>query len=156
MSVTFDTPAPLVSWALTCGHGNGVTEHRFESWVKANGFLATELASHHGSTGHLSVCGDEYCQSGRMMTHALTDNPGPRVNVSGSNAVNLLRAMGLEVQNGSEGTHGSMDADSFKDAIATAYMTNTPMPGTYLNTRLGELLDVAAHAAATGRPVQWG
>lgn len=123
MSVTFEATLGEVSaFGLTCGHENGVTEHRWGNYADAAEFLQKEL-DEHGNTGHLAVCGDEDCRYQRMFTHPILTDPSPQVNVSGGKAVYLLGLLGIEVDEG-EHPSGAMSAHDFLGRVLVAQAIN--------------------------------
>lgn len=176
MSVTFEaTVGPVSGFALTCGHENGVTEHRWGNYADAAEFLQKEL-DEHGNTGHLAVCGDEDCRYQRMFTHAILADPSPKVNVSGSKAIYLLGLLGIEVD---EDDHpsGSMPAQDFLGRVLVAQAINPADAGRpatessagagtvlvdcgrsegYAEHRLAQLREVAEFCISRGRDIQWG
>lgn len=176
MSVTFSAaPSAVAGFALTCGHENGVTEHRWDAYSDAAEFLMKEL-DEHGCTGHLAVCGDEYCRSSRMFTHPILVDPSPEVNVSNANAVHLLGLLGVQVEHDGE-LLGSMSAQDFLGRVLVALAVNPADAGIpvttstapsgmtlvdcgrsegYADRRLAELRDVAEFAVGHDRLIQWG
>jgi hypothetical protein len=175
VSVTFEaTPSASSGFALTCGHENGVTEHRWGAYSDAAEFLQKEL-DEHGGTGHLAVCGDEDCQYQRMFTHAILVDPSPELNVSGSNAIHLLGLLGIEVEDGGHPI-GSMLAQDFLGRVLVAQAINPAdagVPATesrcrgilvvdcgrsegYADRRLAVLREVAEFGVDRGRDIQWG
>jgi hypothetical protein len=177
MSVTFTAElSAIVAWAFTCGvHDNGVTEHRFGSHADAEAFLKAELDAH-GCTGHLAVCGDQYCKTDRMFAHGIEEAPSPELNVSKWNAPVLLGLIGITADDDDE-LVGSMDAEQFLGAVMMAQAINPAdagVPATearsegglrvidcgrregWSDDRLDALREIAEFAVATGRKVQWG
>lgn len=175
MSVTFETtPSAVAGFAFTCGHENGVTEHRYGSYKDAAEFLQAEFDAH-GGTGHLAVCGDEDCQFMPMFTHAIQKDPAPDVNVSNTNALHLLDLLGVAVEDG-EPLMGSMSAEDFLGRVLVARAVSPAdagVPATviagagatvihcgrsegYSDTRLGQLHALAEFAVSRGRTIQWG
>lgn len=176
MSVTFEAAlGPVSAFAFTCGHENGVTEHRYGTYSDAAQFLQAEI-DEHGGNGHLAVCGDEGCQYQNMFTHAILVDPSPEVNVSGSNALHLLDLLGITVE---EGDHpmGSMSAQDFLGRVLVAQAVNpvdAGRPSTesaanngmpivdcgrsegYADRRLDQLREVAEFGVNRGRDIQWG
>jgi hypothetical protein len=148
MSTTFSTvPGPVTGFAISCVHGP--TEHRFESYPAVQAFLQTELDAH-GGTGHLAACGDDFCAAMRMSVEPLEADPSPRMNVSGSNAVALLRLLDYPV----DGYSGSDTAGDFLGRVLAAQADDTDSTG-YTAGRLAELHGIAEFSAARGRDVQW-
>jgi hypothetical protein len=175
MSVTFDTtPSAVAGFAFTCGHENGVTEHRYGNYSDAAEFLQAEL-DEHGNTGHLAVCGDEDCQWRRMMVHPIEVDPSPYVNVTTTNAFHLLGLLGITVEDG-EHPMGSMSAADFLGRVLVAQavspadagvppVTTTYESGTtvincgrregYSEDRLEQLHELAEFAVDRKRAIQW-
>jgi len=106
MSVTFTAElSAITGYTFECGvHDNGITAHRFGTFADAEAFLIAEMDAN-GCTGHLAVCGDEFCQEDRMFILALEEAPAPEVNVSVFNAVHMLGLLGIETTN----EHGEID-----------------------------------------------
>lgn len=175
MSVTFGTsPSAVSGFAFTCGHDNGVTEHRYGSYTDAAEFLQTERDAH-GNTGHLAVCGDEWCAASGMFIHPIQTDPAPDVNVSNHNALHLLDLLGITVEDG-EPPMGSMSAEDFLGRVLLAQAVNPAdagVPATategagstvihcgrregYSEARLGDLHALAEFAVSRGRTIQWG
>lgn len=176
MSVTFEATLGEVSgFALTCGHENGVTEHRWGNYADAAEFLQKEL-DEHGNTGHLAVCGDEDCRYQRMFTHAILADPSPDVNVSSTNARHILGLLGVEVDE-DEHPVGSMSGEDFLGRVLVALAVNPADAGRpvtettaesgmtivdcgrsegYADRRLAELREVAEFGVSRGRDIQWG
>jgi hypothetical protein len=149
MSVTFNTAmGPVTGFSISCVHGP--TEHRFESYPAVQAFLQTELDAH-GGTGHLAACGDDFCAAMRMSVEALEADPSPRMRVSGSNAVSLLRLLDYPVDGYS--VSGSDSAGSFMSRVRAAQAANAESG--YTADRLLELRAIAEFSAARGRQVQW-
>lgn len=68
--------APAPGFTLTCGHANGETGHVFPNYKTAEAFLWAEMGKvTPDATGHLAVCGDDYCQAGRMFVLDLSIDP---------------------------------------------------------------------------------
>jgi hypothetical protein len=176
MSVTFTTEmSPITGFTLDCGvHDNGTTEHRFGNYSDAEAFLQGELDAH-GCTGHLAVCGDDFCESSRMFIHATEEAPAPQVNVSNDNAKHLLALLGSTVEYGGE-MCGGMSGEDFlgrvlmaiavapSDAGVPSYENRSEGGMTmvmcgrragYTEGRLEELRELAEFSVATGRPIQW-
>lgn len=150
MSVSFNTvPGPVTEFAISCVHGT--TEHRFENYQAVQSFLQSELDAH-GGTGHLAVCGDEFCTAKRMSVEPLEADPSPRMNVSGSSAGALLRVLGYPVDGYS--VSGSDTAGNFLGRVLAAQAADTDGTG-YTAGRLAELHSIAEFSAARGRDVQW-
>lgn len=176
MSVTFEATLSAISaHALTCGHDNGVTEHRWGSYADAAEFLRNEL-DEHGGTGHLAVCGDEDCQYQRMFTHAIEVDPSPEVNLTTTNSLHLLGLLGIEAEDG-EHPVGSMPAQDFLGRVLIAQAVNPVDAGQpvtestaesgmkiidcgrnegYSDHRLAELREIAEFGLDRGRDIQWG
>ncbi|MGX1161047.1 HNH endonuclease [Arthrobacter sp. SLBN-100] len=78
MSITFGTTlSEITGFAFACGHENGLTAHRFETYDEAGRVLQAEYDTH-GYTGGLAVCGDvEYCAYGMMSIQAIESDPSP-------------------------------------------------------------------------------
>lgn len=123
MSVTFTTSmSDITGFTLDCGvHDNGTTDHRFGTFADAEAFLRAELDAH-GCTGHLAVCGDEFCEGSRMFIHAIEEAPAPQVNVSNINAKHLLTLLGSEPLNeyGDVDLCGGMSGADFMGRILMA------------------------------------
>lgn len=149
MSVTFTvSPGAISGYALSCGHDNGVTGHRFDSYAEAFAFLTAEVEVHDGSS-HLAICGDEYCQQqGRLHTHAIEVDPAPALNVSNANAALLLKALGITP--GDEGCYGEEQAGAFMDRVKAAQAGSL-----YADRRLDGLYLVAEHAMTRNLDVHW-
>lgn len=176
MSVTFEaTIGAVTAFALTCGHENGVTEHRWGNYSDAAEFLQKEL-DEHGNTGHLAICGDEDCRYQRMFTHPILADPSPQVNVSGGNAMYLLNLLGVEVDP-EDHPIGSMAAEDFLGRVLVALAVNPADAGRpvtettaesgmtivdcgrsegYSDRRLVELREIAEFGTSRGRDIQWG
>lgn len=158
MSVTFDTDlSPITGYAFECGHSNGLTSHRFDTYEEAAGFLAAERGAH-GLTGHLAVCGDGYCRDyGRMHISAIESDPAPDLSVSGSNAIRLLRLMGLPTDFGDGEIFGSAPASEFHARVMSSRAAVTAEGDTgYIQGRLSDLQALADFAVSRGKTVRWG
>lgn len=169
MSIAFSTPpSDIAGFAFTCGHENGLTEHRFGSYEEASKVLQVEMDAH-GFTGGLAVCGDvDYCGYGLMHIQAVETDPSPSMNVTGSNAVHLLKLLGLPSITDEDGSlAGSTAAEDFLGRVlaAQADLGERPAaaaPGFYVGRhpgyseeRLSDLRDLAAFAISRGRQIQW-
>lgn len=123
MSVTFTAEmSAITGFAFDCGvHDNGMTAHRFGTYADAEAFLGAEMDAN-GSTGHLAVCGDEFCQESRMFILALEEAPAPEVNVTNTNALHLLGLLGIETANeyGEVELYGSMSGEDFMGRVLMA------------------------------------
>ncbi|WP_422758980.1 hypothetical protein [Paenarthrobacter sp. C1] len=150
MSVSFNTvPGLVTAFAIACVHGP--TEQRFDSYRAVQSFLQAELDIH-GGTGHLAQCGGEYCAAMRMSVEPLEADPSPRLSVSGSNAVTLLRLLGYPVDGYS--VSGSDTAENFLARVQDAQGA-TGCGSSYLAGRLAELRAIAEFSSTRGRDVQW-
>lgn len=177
MSVTFTTtPFTISAYAFTCGHDNGVTEHRFGSYQDAVAFRQAELDTH-GHAGGLALCGDDYCAVSGLFVHPIIDDPAPDVNVSNANAVPLLRLLGLPVDLEDEEVElcGTATAEDFLGRIMMAQAVSPSdacMPATeeqgegmllvwcgrrvgYSDDRLVALRELADFAVSRGKTIQW-
>lgn len=177
MSITFSTTIGAIEgFAFTCGHDNGVTEHRIGSYDDARALLQTELDAQ-GHTGGLAICGDEYCAYGPMFIRAIEADPSPEVNVSNTNAMHLLGLLGFPSQSDEDGSLcGSTTAEDFLGRVLLAQAVNPSDAGVpvtetvgqggavliamgrrvgYSDDRLAELRDLADFAVDRGRDVQW-
>lgn len=136
--------------------------------------LRAELDAH-GKTGHLAVCGDEWCAASRMFIHTIQVDPAPDVNVTTTNAIHLLGLLGIAVEEG-EHPMGSMAADDFLGRVLMAQAVNPADAGVpartlpseggatvincgrregYSEDRLQQLHELAEFAVSRGRTVQW-
>lgn len=177
MSITFGTaPSPISGFAFTCGHENGMTEHRFGSYADAAAFLKVEHDAH-GFTGGLAVCGDaDYCGRGLMHIEAIESDPAPTLNVTGSNAVHLLGLLGLPTTFEDGSINGSTDAEDFLGRVLIAQAVTPADAGVpaqertgrggmtlihmgrragYSEERLSTLRELADFAVDRGRTIQW-
>lgn len=178
MSVTFDTSlSPISGFAFTCGHENGVTEHRFGAYEDARAFLQVEMDTH-GYTGGLAVCGDEdYCGFGQMFIHPIESDPAPSLNVSNANARHLLDLLGFSSESDQDGDlSGSTTAEDFLGRVLLAQAVNPADAGVpvleetgqggmtlvkmgrrvgYSEDRLESLRELADFAVSRGRAIQW-
>lgn len=144
MSMTFfPEMSPIVGSAFACGHGP--SSHRLP-FPEAVQLLADEVRT--GRPGVLSECGQEECATSPVSIVGIESDPGPHVQMSGTNAVLLLRTLGLPFELG-----GSEDADAFLGLVEAAQAI-TP-DGSYEDRRLGDLHDVAVFAVDRGRKVCW-
>lgn len=94
------------------------------------------------------------CGSLDVFITPITDGDGPSLNVTASNAHQLLAA--LFIASGAPGeVSGSFDADAFlaRFDVASPFAAADP---DYVAGRLPELRKVAEHAAGLGRKVVWG
>lgn len=178
MSVTFGTElSPISGFAFTCGHDNGMTEHRIGSYEDARAFLQAEHDAH-GYTGGLAVCGDvDYCAYGQMFIQAIESDPAPTLNVSNANARHLLGLLGLTSESEEDGClSGSTMAEDFLGRVLLAQAVNPTDAGVpvveevgqggmtlvkmgrrvgYADERLTSLRELADFAIDRGRSVQW-
>ena len=68
--------ATAPGFTISCLHSNGETGHVFSSYEAAESFLWSEMGKvTPDSTGHLAVCGDDYCRAGRMFIIDLSVDP---------------------------------------------------------------------------------
>lgn len=177
MSITFDTSlSPIAGFSFTCGHENGLTEHRFGSYEESRTFLQAEYDTH-GYTGGLAVCGDDYCAYGLMSIQAIESDPAPDLNVSNTNAMHLLGLLGLPAEPDECGSlGGSTTAEDFLGRVLLAQAVSpsdagVPVTATvgqsgavlidmgrrvgYADDRLTSLRTLADFAVDRGRTVQW-
>lgn len=173
MSISFTTAmSDITAHTFTCGHDNGRTAHRFGSYQDAESFLIAELEAR-GNTGHLSVCGDEFCQQSRMFIQALEADPAPVVNMANDNARHILEVLGYDPRE----DFGSATPEDFAGRVLMAVAVNPSDAGTatvedceegklsvincgrpegYTDDRLAELRGLVEFATRTGRSIQWG
>lgn len=148
MSVTFSPElGPLTGYTFTCGHEDALTEHRFGTYQDAEEFLRTELDAH-GNTGHLAVCGDDYCAASRMFIIGLEAEESPEVNISDVNGCHVLGLLGYECGDLS----GSDTAEGFLGRVLVALAVNPFDAGVPATTTVGGRI-VDGHGAvalATG------
>jgi hypothetical protein len=177
MSVTFTTsPFTISAYAFTCGHDNGVTEHRFGTYADAVAVLQSELETH-GHTGGLAVCGDEYCAVSRLFVHPIIEDPAPDVNVSNANAAHLLGLLGfpVDLEDEEAGLYGTASAEDFLGRVLVAQAVNPADAGVpvteeqgegmllvrcgrrvgYSEDRLASLRELADFAISRGQTIQW-
>lgn len=179
MAVDFTTEmSAITAFTFTCGHDNGMTEHRFGTYADAAAFHKAEQDTHSG-TGHLAVCGDEDCAYQGMLITGIEEAPAPSINVGDRNGMHLLDLLGIESEGDDEYGYqpfGSMSGEDFlgrvllAQAIAPAdagrpaieHRTEggmTVIEGArregYSEDRLTELRELAEFSIATGRKVQW-
>jgi hypothetical protein len=178
MSITFGTTlSEITGFAFACGHENGLTAHRFETYDEARRVLQAEYDTH-GYTGGLAVCGDvEYCAYGMMSIQAVEADPSPEVNVSNTNAMHLLGLLGFPSQADEDGSLcGSTTAEDFLGRVLLAQAINPSDAGVpvttevgrggatmvrmgrragYSDDRLTSLRELADFAVDRGRDVQW-
>lgn len=176
MSVTFGTsPSAVAGFAFTCCHDNGVTEHRYGSYSDAQEFLQAELDAH-GCTGHLAVCGDEWCAGSMLFIHPIQVDPAPELNVSSQNAIHLLGLLGIPFDAEDGAIAGSMPAEDFLGRVLMAQAVNPADAGVpartlpseggatvincgrregYSEDRLAPLHELAEFAVSRGRTIQW-
>ena len=173
MSVTFSAPGPIAGFAFTCGHDNGLTERRFGTYADAVAFRQAELDAH-GDTGHLTICGDEYCANCPMFIVAVESDPSPSMNVSEANARHLAGLLGYGEDSESPG--GCATGEDFLGRILLAQAVNPADAGVpvtttrasggltlidcgrapgYSEDRLAALRELADFAADRGRTIQW-
>lgn len=172
MAVSFRAEmSPIKSWALTCSHPNGVTDHDFASYPLVEAFMKTERETH-GNLSHLVVCGDDWCLAdGMMFSHAIESDPSPEIGVSSTNITHVLEVLGIDVRDES----GTMDATAFLGRVMMAQavspsdagipvtaekcsggmtMIGGRRPG-YTDEVLAHLRDITDFAIARGRKVVW-
>lgn len=174
MTIHFSTEmGPISGFAFTCGHDNGLTEHRFGTYADASAFLQVERDAH-GVTGGLAVCGDvDYCGQGSMHIQAVESDPAPSFSATGTNTAYLLGLLGLPSAPEDGGSFfGSVPAQKFLDRVLLAQASlagaRVPVlaaaapavhvgqrPG-YTEQRLADLRDIAEFGVLHGRTVQWG
>lgn len=181
MSVTFSAAmGPITDYRIGCGNPfceNRMTDHSFTTWTEANAFLQAELDTH-GCTGHLAVCGDEYCEAMRMQIHLIEDAPSPAINCSEENAQHLLQILGFQSEeDGHISRCGTATGEDLMGRILMATAVNPADEGVPSTTTRGEggmlligggrrtgwtedylegLREVAEFSIATGREVNWG
>ncbi|MET4144162.1 hypothetical protein [Arthrobacter sp. UYCo732] len=177
MSITFSTAlSPITGFAFACGHDNGVTDHRFETYDEARTFLQAEYDAR-GYTGALAVCGDvDYCAYGMMSVLAIESAPSPEMNVSNANAMHLLELLGLPSTPFEGSLAGSTTPEDFMGRVLLAEAINPADAGVpvttttseggatmvqmgrrvgYSEDRLAALRELADFAVDRGRDVQW-
>jgi hypothetical protein len=164
MSVTFTAAAsPVIAYTIGCGfHDNGLTDHTFTTFPEALTFIQAERATH-GSTGHLIVCGDDFCaEMGASIEH-IEESPAPKINVSFALARHLLRTLDFKPDTDGYLNLRGTSRPSYFYARVLAAQTLTPReetpesgrPEGYTLDRLAELREMARFAMDTGREVQW-
>lgn len=177
MSIIFGTTlSEITGFTLTCGHDNGVTEHRFGTYEEARTVLQAEYDTH-GHTGGFAVCDDDYCLNGMMSVLPMESDPAPDLNVSNTNAMHLLGLLGLPSEPDECGTlSGSTTAEDFLGRVLLAQAINPAdagVPATstagqggtvlidmgrrlgYADERLTTLRELADFAVSRDRDVQW-
>lgn len=157
MSATFcATIGPIKGFVLKCGHG--ATDHFFDTFVQAQSFLQAEKDAH-GGTGHLAICGDEFCEAMLMSIEAVEEDPSPFLGVSYHNARHLLNLLGYGSDTSAIG--GSDNGEAFLGRVLVALAANpadaveSARPEGYSEACLERLREVATFAASRGRDVQW-
>lgn len=157
MGIQFQAEASEIEGhALTCGHPNGVTEHRLPEWKDAWALITSELMlkTHAGA---LTVCGHDSCRAnGILSVTAVEKDPSDRLKVSGNNGAAILASIG---QPWAE--YGSLDAGNMLESIRTALLRlrdgeQDGKQSEYLTGRLEQLGSIAGFAAERGRRVTWG
>jgi hypothetical protein len=171
MTVQFSTTmGPIAGFAFTCGHSNGLTGHRFDTYEDAVAFRQTEIDTH-GHAGGLAVCGDtDDCGQAIMFVQAVETDPAPSFSASGTNTAHLLRLLDLpSAPNEDGGFFGSMPARDFLDRVQAAEARTgaspAPRPAApaihvgrypgYAEGRLEDLRAIAEFGVSHDRPVQW-
>lgn len=179
MAVDFTAEmSAITAFAFTCGHDNGMTEHRFGTYDDAAAFLLAEMATN-PTTGHLAVCGDEDCAYQTMLITGIEEAPAPRINVADRNGMHLLDLLGIESEGDDEFGYqpfGSMSGEDFLGRVLMAQAIAPADAGRpavehrseggmtvieggrregYSEDRLTELRELAEFSIATGRKVQW-
>lgn len=178
MSITFDTTlSPITGFAFACGHEDGLTEHRFETYGEARAVLQAEYDTHGGVTGGLAVCSDDFCVYGLMSIQAVESDPAPSMRVSDTNAMHLLGLLGLPSEPDESGSlAGSTSAEDFLGRVLLAQAINPEDAGVPVTTEVGQggatmmrmgrhpgysddrlvcLRELADFAVGRGRDVQW-
>jgi hypothetical protein len=179
MSVDFTAEmSAITAFTFTCGHDNGMTEHRFGNYADAAAFYRAEQDANSG-TGHLAVCGDEDCAYSSMLITGIEEVPAPSVNVSDRNGMHLLDLLGIESEGDDEfgcQPFGSMSGEDFLGRVLMATAVSPADAGRastteraeggatvidcgrragYSEDRLAQLRELAEFSIATGRKVQW-
>lgn len=119
--------------------------------------------------GVRAACSDPYCEFFRLVEA----NAAPEINVSNSNAAELLDVLGIAVgEDFSDRCAGSLPGEDFLGRVLIALAVAPADAGVpavrdgnviscgrsegYVQDRLGSLREVAEHAAARGLLVVWG
>lgn len=139
----FPEMSPIVGSAFACGHGS--SSHRLP-FPEAVQLLSDEVRT--GRPGVLTECGQEECATSPVSIVSIESDPGPHVQMSGTNAARLLQALGLP-----GGLGGSEEAVAFLGLVEAAQALT--QDGSYEDRRLEDLHDVAAFAVDRGRKVCW-
>ena len=161
MSITFNcaTTAHPTSFILSCYCATS-QPHTVATYAEVCAFLAT--------TPTFEGCTDPFCAT---LTPRITPVDGtedlPQVNVSNTNAVSLLEALGLD-----RDPSGSVDAADFVARVLLALSSDVPSPAVaevvdgnvihcarhegYVQDRLQQLLAVGEAARVANCAVTWG
>lgn len=140
----FPEMSEIAGYAFACGHGS--SSHRLPH-AEAMALLSNEI-DRTGRPGVLSECGQEECAKAPLSIIGIESDPGPHVQMSGTNAARLLKVLGLTVELG-----GSEDAAVFLGLVEAAQALT--QEGSYEDRRLEDLHDVAVFAVDRGRKVCW-
>lgn len=165
MSVSFyinETEGPH-QVVCSCGKTKGTTIY--------SSFNEAYVALYHEGTATKPTCEDDYC-AGYGFFHVDPITPGPVLNVSNQNALELLDVLGIKVgQDFEERCSGELDGKDLLGRILIAQAVNpsdagVPVtvqgalvscgrPAGYVDARLVELTEVAEYAISNQKPVLW-
>jgi hypothetical protein len=178
MTVTFTaTMGAIVGHVITCTCNGPVAQApRFGTYEDAVAALrVVPRALDYYASKHRSVlpgCTEpELCPDYPLRVHAIEDLDRPEINVSNTNAVLLLHALGYGDLREDGELFGDAAPEDFRGRVLTAlalapvdegvpsyqvgnWIEGGRQPG-YLQDRLAQLLEVADWCTEHNRPVQW-
>lgn len=135
MSVTFSVESPLIGWVTSCACGQVRTTKMYETYDAVRAAIDTKVEN--------PTCADcaDYCEPPRADGVTLFEE-APEVNVSNTNAVTLLRALGLFEEDGD--LTGTLSGAEFASKVMQARVME-PQDAGVSPVTYGAVIDCGRH-----------